>query len=290
MAGDSAPTVALSADTEGRKRCSQAWAEWWRQNSGRVALTRPEREPMLGLLLVVEGHNPTTRTGSVSEMDRAGKVRWKIPNLLFPLDAQVLAGQRVLIAEQSGNRVTERDLTGKVLWEKQFSSPFYVRRLRNGNTFIAGRNQLLEIDPRGTQLFSHQRVNDTILAARRLRDGQVAYLTYQGFYVRLDRTGKEVKNFRIPFNPNLGINGAEVLPGDRVLIATFGNSKVTEYDADGKVHWEANVPAPSNVTRLANGQTLVTSGGVRVLELDRSGKTSGEIKGLTVRPLRVYKR
>jgi len=291
VAGDKAPAPALGPTPEARRRCSQAWAQWWQQNSNRVELTRVEREHQLGLVMIVESFNVTTRLGSVSEVDRAGKVRWKIGNLSHPQDAQILPGQRVLVAEQTANKVTERDLTGKVIWEKQAFAPFYVRRLRNGNTFIGSRNQLIEVDSRGTQVFQHQRVGDQILAVQRLRDGQVAYVTYQGHYVRLDQAGKEVKSFRIPYNPTMGINGAEVLPGDRVLISTFGTGKVTEYDADGKVQWEASVPTPGSLTRLSNGHTLVISAGVRVLELDRAGKIVNEIKELAAaRPWRVYKR
>ncbi len=290
VAGNSAPAPVLGPTAEERQRSSQAWAQWWKENGNRIELTRIEHQPYLGLLLVVESFNATTRHGSVSEVDRAGKVRWKIGNLSFPQDAQVLPGQRVLIAEQGLNKVTERDLTGKVLWEKQIAAPIYVRRLPNGNTFIGTRVQLLEIDPRGTQVFHHQRVGDQILAVRHLRDGQVAYVTYQGNYVRLDRAGKLVKSFRVPYNPAFGINGAEVLPGDRVLISTFSNGKVTEYDASGKVQWEASVPGPGCLTRLPNGHTLVTSAGLRVVELDRTGKIVNEIKELAARPLRVYKR
>jgi HEAT repeat protein len=290
LAGDSAPTTWLGPDLQARQSCSRAWAQWWQQNGQQIDLARVQRESAQGLLLVLESFNPTTRHGSVSEMDRAGKVLWKLGNLVYPVDAQVLPGQRVLVAEQSRNAVTERDLTGKVLWEQQVQGPFHVRRLPNGNTFIGASQQLVEIDSHGKQVFHYRRGNETILAAQRLRDGQVALVTYQGAYVRLDRTGKEVKSYRIPHNATTGINGGEVLSGDRVLIATYSNGKVTEYDSDGQPHWEASVPMPGALTRLANGHTLVTSAGSRIVELDRSGRIVNEIKDLPVRPWRAYRR
>jgi HEAT repeat protein len=292
MAGEKAPSMTLQSDAEGRKRCRDAWAQWWRENSGKVELARDGQEqPNMGLWLLIEHFNPTTRLGSVSERDRAGKTRWKIDNLMVPLDAQVLPGQRVLIAEQNTSKVTERDLTGKILWEKVVAQPIHCRRLRNGNTFIAGRNGLFEVDSRGKDVLSHPVLNDTILAAQRFRDGQIAFLTFQGNYHRLDSTGKEVKAFRIPINPGVGINGADVLPGDRVVVSMYAANKVIEYDAEGRTVWEASVSTPQNLTRLPSGNTLVVvAAGTNFVELDRAGKIVHEGKDLTVHPWRVYRR
>lgn len=290
LAGDFAPMTVYSPDPQARRGCSQAWAQWWREYGPRVELTRAEREAIQGSLLIIESYNTATRSGSLTEMDPNGKVRWKIANLIYPVDAQVLPGPRVLIAEQSANRVTERDLTGKVHWEQKIQAPFHVRRLANGNTFIGARNLLVELDPQGKHVFSHSRTGDAILAVQRLRDGQVAFVTYQGLYARLDRTGKEVKSFRLPTSPNQAINGGEVLQGDRVLLATYSSNKVTEYDADGKVQWEASVPMPGTLTRLADGHLLVISAGSRIIELDRDGKIVNEMKDLGARPWRAYRR
>ena len=46
------------------------------------------------------------------------------------------------------------------------------------------------------------------------------------------------------------------------------------------------VTQPATLSCLPNGHTLVVSGGLRVVELDRAGKIVQEIKDLTIRPWR----
>jgi HEAT repeat protein len=294
IAGENAPAVPLGGDEAARRKARDAWAAWWKENGARVDLVRsnaPEGH-LLGYTLVVESLDPARGSGRVFELDAGGKVRWQIEGLQFPQCAVLLPGDRVLIAEQNQNRVSERDHKGKVLWERQVIQPFFCQRLANGNTFIAGRQMLVEFDRNGKEVLRLQRLNETILAARRLRDGQIALVTYQGNYVRLDREGKEVKSFRVPVNPNFGFSGAEILPGDRIIVAVQNTGKVSELDvAEGKVVWEANVPIPGVPVRLANGHTLVpTTNQAGLVELDRAGKVVDEKKGLPYRPWRVERR
>ena len=54
--------------------------------------------------------------GAVMELDRDNKPLWRIEGVQFPLDVQALPGDRVLLAEQAANKVTERDHKGKVVW------------------------------------------------------------------------------------------------------------------------------------------------------------------------------
>jgi HEAT repeat protein len=85
----------------------------------------------------------------------------------------------------------------------------------------------------------------------------------------VDRHGKElwaIDNLQQPFD---GV----VLPGKRVLIAEFAANRVTERDFHGKVLWEKQLPGnPSNVQRLANGNTLIAMNNGAILEVDRTGK------------------
>src|SRR5262249_13757443 len=83
--------------------------------------------------------NPANGSDRLVALDRNGQPQWQIENLDYPVDFQLLPGNRVLIAEYYSNRVTERDLTGKILWEASNlpRGPINVQRLPNGNTFIA---------------------------------------------------------------------------------------------------------------------------------------------------------
>src|SRR5205823_10474490 len=82
---------------------------------------------------------PAKGTDRLVALDRDGHSVWQIEDLDHPIDFQVLPGDRVVIAEYYARRVTERDLTGKILWEVSNlpNSPMNVQRLANGNTFIA---------------------------------------------------------------------------------------------------------------------------------------------------------
>jgi HEAT repeat protein len=291
LAQDRAPLVMLSEEAAGRTACRDAWNAWWRQQGPTVDLGRAEiGARALGYTLIVESYDPATRSGRVLELDTAGKPRWQVAGLAYPMYAQVLPGERLLVAEQGANRVSERDLAGKILWEHPAPAPFACQRLRNGQTFIACRQQISLVDKSGKEVMSYASPGDAILAAAWLRDGQMALVTYQGSCTRLDATGKPVKTFRVPFNPNFGINSAEVLPGDRVLVGVQNLNKITEYDADGKVVWEATLALAGNPHRLSNGRTLVAVGGNRIVELDRQGRLLQEMKDLPYRPWRVTRR
>ncbi len=289
VAGDQAPTASLEETPARRTAAVNAWRQWWRERGAAVDLTRidsPTRST--GQFLVIEQQS-AKGTGRVLEVHPGGKVRWQIEGLQFPWDAQVLPGGRVLVLEQN-SRLTERDREGRVIWQRAVPNAIGVQRLRNGHTFLVCRNQLLVLDRDGKEILTHLHAQGWILAGQRFRDGTMAFVTYQGQYVRLDASGKEVKTFHVPFVMNFGVSGALVLPGDRVVV-TVPNGKVTEYTAEGKVAWEAAVPSPGYPTRLPNGHTLVPTGqNTTLTELDRAGRVVSEKKDLPYRPFRVYPR
>jgi hypothetical protein len=176
------------------------------------------------------------------------------------------------------------------LWERAVAMPFQCQRLRNGNTFVAGRNLLVELDAKGKEVFRLQRP-DHLISAHRFRDGQTAFFTQQGDYVRLDPSGKEVRSFHVGTPGTAAFTSADVLPGDRVVVAIQHQNRVAEYDSAGKPVWEATVTLPGSPTRLSNGNTLVaTMNAARITELNRTGKVVAEWKDLPVRPWRVDQR
>jgi HEAT repeat protein len=290
IAGSAAPSLPVAGSAADRAKARDAWAAWWKESADKVDLAHAGRPaPQLGYLLIIEPLDPARRTGRVSELDASGKVRWQIEGLLYPTDAEVLHGDRVLIAEQNASRVTERDFKGTIFWEKAVANPIRAQRLPNGNTFVAGRQVLVEVDRNGKELYNLPRFNDQMLTACKYRDGTIGVVNYQGVFTRLDTTGKEVKSLRVPFNPNFGINGATLTAANTVLVIVQAANKVTEYDlASGKVVWEATSQQPVSATRLANGNTLIV-GQSRMFEVDRGGKAVSE-KTLPVRTIRVSRR
>jgi HEAT repeats/PQQ-like domain len=272
--GKSPPNVSLGADEAARRKCRAAWSDWWQKHAGEVDLARLESAPpLLGYTMVV-----LLEAGRLTELGTDNKPRWQIDGLEWPLDAQILSGDRVLVAENNGNRVTERNFKGEVLWEKKIDSPIMAQRLRNGHTFIATMNQMIEVDRAGNPVATSVAPGgEAVHKACKLPDGRIACVTSGGKFVLLDPTGKELHTFPAEMRHFGG--RIEVLPNGRVLFPLFHAGKVVEYDPDGKIVWEINAPQAINAVRLPNGNTLVTfMNEPRAVELDRAGKEVWEYK------------
>ncbi len=289
LAEDTAPAVALTDDPATRGRCVEAWQAWWRGHAATADLARLAPGHAEGGLLLVESYDQARRAGRVLELGPGGKVRWEVGGLQNPLDAHALPRGNLLVVEQN-NRVTERDRQGRVLWDKFFANVFAAEPLRNGHVFLACRNAVVVVDREGKPVFNQPSTNGTILAARRFRDGQTAYLTYSGAYVRLDASGRTVKTFSVPVS-NFGLSGADLTPDDHVVVSVQNLNKVIEFDSRGKAAWETTVTGPLAPCRLRNGRTLVPSQAAnRVVELGPDGKVIRELKDLPCRPYRVSAR
>jgi hypothetical protein len=279
LAGDKAPAVSLGRDDDERKRCRDAWQEWWRKNGDTIDLTKINlTERMLGFTLVVELNQGIT--GRVKEVGPDGKPRWQIEGLAYPVDAQVVGDDRVVVAEYRSRTVSERNFKGEVIWQKTANTFVQgVQRLPSGNTLVVTRNQIVEVDREGKDVATYTRPTTDIMAAQRRRDGQTVLLNMTGLCVVLDANNQEVKSFPAGTTYVLGSN-VEVLGNGRILVPQYGANKVVEFDADGKQVWEATVMQPSSVVRLANGNTVVASNATgRVVEVDRTGKEVWDYKG-----------
>jgi outer membrane protein assembly factor BamB len=243
----------------------------------------------LGLTLLVELERDQGNSGRVLEVDRAGRVLWRIDKLTYPIDAQVIGPDRVLIAEYCGSRLTECNFKGEVLWQRPARAIYLgARRLPNGNTFLVLRNELLEIDRAGREVRSVK--HGDVAAATPLSDGRIALATAAGKFVLLDAKGQEVRSFRL--GGRLQPTGAtlEVLPNGHVLVPLTSAGKVVECDGEGKTVWEAPFPTPTSARRLPGGNTLIASreAGL-VAEIDRTGKEVWRYQP-DGRPLRASRR
>lgn len=266
LAGPQAPPVPLGQGSAEQRRCRDAWRGWWREHGQHVEMTAlHDQQRQLGYtLLVLLGEN------RVVEWDRDGKLRWQITGLSSPLDAEVLANGRVLIAEHDAKRVTERNLQSEILWEQKLrESPIHAQRLAGGVTFIATRKQLVEIDASGRTVIRYRSPSD-LITARRYRDGRIAAIE-KGWYFELNARGEEVRRFAAP--PGVcTTNALTLLPNGHLLIASYGGGTVQEYDRAGKIVWQIKLGRPLCAVRLPSGNTLVSSQDMVLLEYDRGGK------------------
>jgi hypothetical protein len=280
LAGDQAPAVSLGAGTDAeRRRCRKAWAAWWQRQGADFELAKLDLERRtLGLTLIVAYTGYNRGHGRVWERGRDGQMRWEINDVTGPLDAQLLPGNRVLIAEYNGQRVTERDRTGQVVWEYRWpgQQPLGCQRLRDGHTMIATNSEIREVTAEGKVVAAFADPGSTILSFQKLRNGHLIYLTYQGALTELDQAGKKVKTLTIQ-RPNEGLVSIEALPGGHYLVPVTAAGKIVELDGDGKQirHWD--MPHATAATRLPNGNVLACSNiGQRVVEFTPAGKVVWE--------------
>jgi outer membrane protein assembly factor BamB len=265
LAGEEAPRVSVVEDVaEARRKCRAAWAAWWAGPGAKVDLARAaERERLLGLTLGIEYN-----TGRVWECAPDGTVRWEFSNLQGPMEAQVLPGGRVLVAESNNHTVSERDLKGNVLWKRTFEGePTGCQRLPNGNTFVSTYNSVHEVNRDGKEIYSF-RLAEGSNAIWRGRNGHVFYAATAEI-IEADTTGRKVRS--VPLPKGGMYVGIQDLPGNRFMVANSGTGDVLELDAAGKVLWRANVAGACGVARLPNGHTLVAAP-QHVVELNRDGK------------------
>jgi hypothetical protein len=289
VAGDGGPAVSVGAgQAQERRRATAAWEAWWRERGATLDLAGLEgRQGRLTVVVEPEA-------GSVWECGPDGKPRWQLRGLQGPMDARMLLGGRVLIPEIQGQRVTERDRTGKILWEKRLPGefPLACQRLPGGHTFIATRQRLLEVHPDGSEVSSQNPPGDFIvIAAERLSDGGLVCLSSAGVVLELDSTGKTRKFFSLG-QPAGGWGSVEKLANGHYLVALAAlPDGAREVDGGGKTLWHYALPqaGPGYATRLADGSTLIadaTPAGHRILIVDRGGKVLWE-QPTTGRPLRA---
>jgi hypothetical protein len=280
LAGDNGPKALPDGD-ENKKKRSEAWAAWWKDNKTTVALVDRNapapRARYLGHTILIQNSGGIQK---VQEVDATSKVRWEITGLLNPWDAMMLPGERVLITEYNGMRVTERNLKGEILWQKQVSTnPMYAERLKNGNTFIVCRTELIEVNRAGHVVFKIPRPFSDVMSARKLPNGQTVLVTNNRQVIRFNRAGKEIKTYSVP---NIFYNSNEVLNNGHLLVPLGWNNRVEEYDLDGRVVASiTTVMQPVHALRLPNGNTLVSSSQslphYKISEVDRDGRVVSEV-------------
>ncbi len=268
VAGNSAPATSPGRDAASARRCQAVWQTWWEEHGKSLDLkNRPAAAQPRGYTMVV-----LLDSGRALELDKQNKVRLKFDGLSYPLDAQMLPGDRLLAAEYHGDRVTERDFDGKIIWEFHIEKPLVAQRLPNGHTFMANEQQFLEVNRQGREIFNvHRPVSDRIMKARKLPNGEIACITTLRRFVRLDTNGTELAGFPV----NVGTSGGriDVLPNGRVLVPERESNRVVEFDASGQIVWQTPFIQPVAAVRLPNGNTLVTAyNDTRAVEIDPDGK------------------
>jgi HEAT repeat protein len=271
LACATAPRIQPGDDAAARAKYRDAWKTWWKDNAATTKLAaQPVPSPLLGYTVMVLLGDPNRGNSRVAEVDRNGKVRWQIDGINYPIDANVLPGNRVLISECYASRITERDFKGNILWHKSDlpAQPYNAQRLSNGNTFICTRAGLMEFDAAGKTVLDIKVAR--LLAACKTADGQMIYLTGDGACTRLDATGKLVKSFVSGQDSETG-SWIDLTPRGLILVGRVGRDSLGEFDLQGKRLWQTS--ASTNGTSVRNGNVMTINwDNDYVAEFDRAGK------------------
>ncbi len=286
LAGEKAPQVSLGSDAVGRERCQQQWAEWWEKHGKEIDLTKANLDQrFLGYTVVVQ--RTFTRivkgmrlppAGLVMELDATRPkpaIRWKFELTTFPSSAEVVGPDRVLLAEFQGQQVSERDFKGNVKWAKAVGgNPLSAHRLPSGNTFVVMQNRLIEYNRKGDEVWRMDRPMFDVFRGRKLRNGEVVFITAQGVLTRIDprNNNRTLASFNVgPMGSQFG--DFEVLPNGNFLVPVYSAQQIIEFDPRGQKRWHAAFQWPTSAQRLPNNNTLVTSQvGRKVAEVDRNGR------------------
>jgi HEAT repeat protein len=270
MAGENQPKD-LPSDEDKKKERSTAWQKWWDDNQKTISMPTKfqadVRGRYIGNVLMIQANN-----NQIVEMDKNNKVLLTMTGLLNPWDAHWIGNNKLLVAEYNGMRVTERDKDGKILWEHKLDFyPMQAERLRNGDTFIVGQNKIVQVNRAKREVLKIDRNQHDVRTARRLPNGTIMVLTSRNEYIRMDRTGKEVKKVNIP---NVYYYQNEIQDNGNVLVPLGWNNQIKEYNMDGKELMTITSEQPLHTVRLPNKHLLVSSQNwpYKFIETDKDGK------------------
>lgn len=324
VAGDAKPDARLGKSEEQLTKAMTAWAGWWEKKGGTFDLAKFDFKPRItGFTDIIEHDSRGFGMFRVVTLGPDLKEKAKIGGttanqIQYPSDVKKLANGNYLIAEQNGNRVTERDSTGKIVKTTNVVQPMSLDLLPDGGMVVVCRSQVVQYDKDHKQTWLYSRTQGDIMSGRLMPNGDLVFVTNfpQGpNCYRLDKNGKEV-NFHHTWaaraanafraEKNLAPGAARALgriqqlqsidaTGDDKLMVCEVN-RVVEYDLKtGKELWKYEVAYPSSCQRLPNGNTLITmvnyqpSG--KVIEVDPTGETVWEYESKDgLRAARAYRR
>ncbi|QDU95716.1 outer membrane protein assembly factor BamB family protein [Lignipirellula cremea] len=247
------------------------WRDWLAEHGADAELRFPlgqfrdGRGDLGGNTLVATGS-----AGKVLELDPSGKIVWSFD--ISSWSAEKLPNGNVLIASYASNRVVVVDREGKVVWEMPSINAMTARPLRGGNFLLAdfNGNRVIEVNEAKATVWEHK-TPDNCFDAFRLPSGNTIF-GCPNLVQEVSADGELVREWKIPGR----LNGFQPLPNGNLLIANYGEGKITELSPSGKVLWEFAETGPCDVFRLADGGMLVTTSS-HVIEVGPDLKVVKEI-------------
>jgi hypothetical protein len=230
---------------------------------------------------------------------------WATSVLSAAVAAAVAAGgrapaatHRFACADYTQGKVFLVGEDGEPVWEHDAPNSNDLSVLPDGNLLFTTGHGVLEVTPKDEVVFRYASESE-IYACQRLADGNTLVgESSTGRLLEVDPKGGIVKTLPLLAPGQEGghayMRNARKLDNGHYLVALFRDQVVREYDASGRVVWEAAAPGGAHsVERLADGHTLVTTGDrghqePRLLELDADGAVVWQVSNddLPDRPFR----
>jgi outer membrane protein assembly factor BamB len=219
--------------------------------------------------------------------------------LVGGMQAAAQEGRRVLLADYSTKRIGIVDSSGKLVWEYKIDNIHDLHALPNGNIlFQTNMQKLVEVDPKTNKVvweYNSGKMNGNegkkveVHAFQRLPDG-LTMIAESGpaRIIEVNAKGEIVKQIKLKVNrpsTHSDTRLARKLENGHYLVTHEADGAIREYDAEGKVVWEYEVPlfdkkragghgpeafgnSAFSAVRLANGNTLIGTGnGHSVIEV-----------------------
>ena len=204
VAGDRKPTDAhFGKSEEALTKTKVVWAAWWEKQGEGFDLVKFAFNPRItGYTDIIEYDPNFGRSRIITlgpdQMEKAKIGGTAATPINYASDVKKLANGNYLIAEQNGSRITERDLTGRIVKTTNVSQPVSIDVLPDGGLVVATRNQVITYDKDMKQSWQHTRQFD-ILCGRRMPNGDIVFITQWSGAAnttahchRLTKDGKEI--------------------------------------------------------------------------------------------------
>jgi hypothetical protein len=263
VAGDAAPKAKYGKTRESLEKFRDDWMAWWKANGDKLDLTKFDYKPRTdGSLLIVEWNQQGWGQGNVTILGPNLKERVKLTGLGQPVDAVILPGNRIAVAEQSLSRVTIRDFNNEILQTISINQPLSLQLLPSGKIFVGQRNGAAEFDLEGTKGWTYDRPNNNhdVMSVRRLPNGETIVFVNSDQKNNCLRIGADGKEIGKPF----GIGQAYYSPAiegvskDEFLVTDY--NKISKYSLkDNKSTWSHNANGVTSLQLLPNGHILFVS-------------------------------
>lgn len=209
----------------------------------------------------------------------------------------IAPGRTLVAADSSKQTLAMIEADGKIRWRYKIGPLHDLHVLDNGNIlFQKNWTHLLEVNPETNRVVWEYNCKPTegvkrieVHAFQRLADGNTMIAeSGNARIIEVDPSGQIVKQIKLKVknpHPHYDTRLARKLENGHYLVAHEGEGFCREYDADGKVVWEYEVPlfdkpragghGPKawgnklfSAYRLENGNTLIGTGnGHRVIEV-----------------------